>query len=280
VAIAGARPFLQFRVDRVMAAAELGSAEGRARAADAALSAVAEHPDELVRDQYVMQIADRCRLEAALVRDRLEKARRSPPKPSGERPGARRGTARESEGEARRMDDGDPGPIPPDDEGPGQPRPERPRDPSTRPGLEALRLAVHRPEEVADRLEGVLFEDPVQRAAFEVLSEAESLHEAIEESPGDVADLLRRLAVEEPVTDEDTIGDPFDAVVYQLVRVATHHAMGELQVATRASGTGLAEATAEVAQVRHWLDELDDPDASRAASDRLVAWLVVRGSAE
>jgi len=136
---------------------------------------------------------------------------------------------------------------------------------------------VHRPEEVADRLEGVLFEDPVQRAAFEVLSEAESLHEAIEESPGDVADLLRRLAVEEPVTDEDTIGDPFDAVVYQLVRVATHHAMGELQVATRASGTGLAEATAEVAQVRHWLDELDDPDASRAASDRLVAWLVVRG---
>ena len=280
VAIAGARPFLQFRVDRVMAAAELGSAEGRARAADAALSAVAEHPDELVRDQYVMQIADRCRLEAALVRDRLEKARRSPPKPSGERPGARRGTARESEGEARRMDDGDPGPIPPDDEGSGQPRPERPRDPSTRPGLEALRLAVHRPEEVADRLEGVLFEDPVQRAAFEVLSEAESLHEAIEESPGDVADLLRRLAVEEPVTDEDTIGDPFDAVVYQLVRVATHHAMGELQVATRASGTGLAEATAEVAQVRHWLDELDDPDASRAASDRLVAWLVVRGSAE
>jgi hypothetical protein len=56
--------------------------------------------------------------------------------------------------------------------------------------------------------------------------------------------------------------------------------MGELQVATRASGTGLVEATAEVAQVRHWLDELDDPDASRAASDRLVAWLVVRGSAE
>ena len=32
--------------------------EGRARAAEAALEVVAEHPDELVRDQYVMELAD------------------------------------------------------------------------------------------------------------------------------------------------------------------------------------------------------------------------------
>ena len=75
-AVAEARPFLQFRVDRVFATADLSSVEGRARAADAALAAVAEHPDDLVRDQYVMQVADRCRLEPDRVRERLEEARR------------------------------------------------------------------------------------------------------------------------------------------------------------------------------------------------------------
>ena len=60
-AIEEARPFLQFRVDRMLGAGDLTTAEGRARAADAALTAVAEHPDDLVRDQYVMQLADRCR---------------------------------------------------------------------------------------------------------------------------------------------------------------------------------------------------------------------------
>jgi len=226
--------------------------------------AVAEHPDELVRDQYVMQIADRCRLEAALVRDRLEKARRSPPKPSGERPAHAGAPPASPRGRPVAWTTATPDRSHPTTKGRAS------RDPSAHATLDeaGARGAPARrapAEEVADRLEGVLFEDPVQRAAFEVLSEAESLHEAIEESPGDVADLLRRLAVEEPVTDEDTIGDPFDAVVYQLVRVATHHAMASCRW-RRARRDRLAEATAEVAQVRHWLDELDDPDASRAAS--------------
>ncbi len=51
-AVKEARPFLQFRVDRVWENADLTTAEGRAHAADAALRAVAEHPDDLVRDQY------------------------------------------------------------------------------------------------------------------------------------------------------------------------------------------------------------------------------------
>ena len=67
----GRRPFLQFRVDRMLGAGDLTTAEGRARAAESALVAVAEHPDDLVRDQYVMQLADRCRLDAARLRERL-----------------------------------------------------------------------------------------------------------------------------------------------------------------------------------------------------------------
>ena len=34
------------------------------------------------------------------------------------------------------------------------------------PGLEALKLAVHRPDDVADRVHAALFGDPLQRQAF------------------------------------------------------------------------------------------------------------------
>ena len=64
-AVEGAKPFLHFRVERILDAADLSTPEGRAKAADTALAAVAEHPDNLVRDQYLMQVAERCRLEPA-----------------------------------------------------------------------------------------------------------------------------------------------------------------------------------------------------------------------
>ncbi|HML01506.1 MAG TPA: DNA primase, partial [Acidimicrobiales bacterium] len=67
-AVAAAQPFLRFRVERVLASADLGGAEGRARAAEEALAAVVEHPNELVRDQYLMLVADRCRLDPAMLR--------------------------------------------------------------------------------------------------------------------------------------------------------------------------------------------------------------------
>ena len=71
-AISEARPYLEFRVDRVLAAADTDSLEGRARAATEAMGLVAEHPEELVRDQYVMRIADRCMVSADEVRRRAE----------------------------------------------------------------------------------------------------------------------------------------------------------------------------------------------------------------
>ena len=43
----------------LLAGADLRTAEGKARAAEAAMAVVREHPSDLVRDQYVMQVADR-----------------------------------------------------------------------------------------------------------------------------------------------------------------------------------------------------------------------------
>ena len=74
-AVENAKPFLQFRLTRILDGADLSTPEGRARAADNALGAVAEHPDNLVRDQYLMQVAERCRLEPLLLRERLEELR-------------------------------------------------------------------------------------------------------------------------------------------------------------------------------------------------------------
>jgi DNA primase len=182
-AVSEARPFLQFRVDRMLQSGDLSTPEGRARAADAALTAVAEHPDDLVRDQYVMQLSDRCRVDAARLRERLEHLRANPPVPNeGRRQRTRRGE------QTHLTDDGDPGYQGEPAEGGDWDAVPRQHQAVLRagPGLEALKLAVHRPEEVADRLHPVLFADGSEREAFVALLEHDDLHGAIEASSPDV----------------------------------------------------------------------------------------------
>jgi DNA primase len=262
-AVAEAQPFLAFRIDRVLAEADLRSPEGRAKAAEAAVVAVGEHPNELVRDQYLMSVADRCRLEPAAVRALAERVARSgaaspervgdrprpPDRSEGPRPGgdSRRPGARESSNGAGTL----------------------------RPGLEALRLAVHRPELVAERLEGILFPDELQRAAFEALAGADDLHDAVETAERHdprVAALLRRLAVEEPATDADD-------VVMTLVRNASRRALAVAEAQARMSPDSVGEIAPVIARVRRDLDELDEREGGIAAADRLLAWLVGRDDA-
>jgi DNA primase len=250
-AIASAVPFLQFRVDGVLAAHDLSTPESRAKAAEAALAVVAEHPDPLVRDQYIMKLADVTRLEPELLRTRAA----APP------PSTARG----------RSASGPPG-------SPSRPAPGvngRPtRGQVNRPGLEALRLAVHRPDLVAHRLEEVLFVDELQRRAFVTLAGAESLRAAVDGADDDVADLLRRVSVEEPPAPDDPNADPADPVIAQLAREAAKRALAGRQAAARTGQVGLAEVAAETATVRRWIEELEDPVHGREATDRLVAWLI------
>lgn len=237
-AVSDAQPFLSFRLERVLKAADLRSAEGRARAAEAAMAVVAEHPNELVRDQYVMVVADRTRLEPHALRSLAERRAR------GAEPSAR--------GVSRR------------------PRPAG--GDTQRAGLEALRLAIHRPEQVAQRLEPVLFCDELQRSAFEVLLASQNLHEALElaEKRGDdVALLLRRVAVEEPTADPDD-------VVVQLVRFTTRRALAEIDAQARLSPDNFAELASLSSQIKRNVEELDDPALVNAAAERLLAWLVDR----
>src|SRR4029077_5198773 len=76
-AIANAVPLLGFRVARVLEAGRLTTPEGRTRAAAAALEGIREHPNELVRDQYVMQVAARCQQDPDRLRAVLARASRT-----------------------------------------------------------------------------------------------------------------------------------------------------------------------------------------------------------
>jgi DNA primase len=267
-AVKEARPFLQFRVDRMLSGGDLTTAEGRARAAETALMAVAEHPDDLVRDQYVMQLADRCRLDADRLRDHLTHLIAHPPAPNP----ARRRNWSEGRTQSSEPDGIETGSGPAMGGGAAQAA-LRPG-----PGIEALKLAVHRPEEVADRIHPVLFSDPLQRAAFVALLEHDNVHDAVEAALPEVAGVLRRVTVEEPLVGDPDLGDPVESVVVVLLREASRRALADVEARSRADGSDSWQSTAaETAQVRRWLDALRDP-GGRDATDRLVAWLSERES--
>ena len=220
-AIKGAKPFLTFRLDRLFLRSDLGTPGGRARAAEAAMEAIREHPSDLVRDQYVMVVAERTQIEPARLRMLLE----------GRRP--RQAATRQS-------------------------RPEGPE-------VEALRLAVHRPEEVAALLHEVLFVDPVVLAGYRALCASTTLAQAIDGAEPEAASLLQRLAVE----DADAAADD---VLARLAEEAAKRVIVRLEAEARRTGT----LTEEVGWLKLTIAELREPATAVDATGRLVRWIVDR----
>jgi hypothetical protein len=253
----------------MLKAGDLRTAEGRARAAEAALTAVAEHPDDLVRDQYVMRLSDLCQIDTAKLRERLEYLRAHPP---AEKP-ARRSRGSQDEPPPRDYPEDDGDFMAPDGGGSGS-RLTAALRPG--PGLEALKLAVHRPEDVVDRVHAVLFTDRLQQQAFVALLENDSVHEAVETASPEVASLLRRVIVEEPMAGDPELGDPVDSVVVVMLRDAAKRALGDVAIASRVTDESWQARAAETVQVQLWLDELGESGSGRDAADRLVAWLIQR----
>jgi len=159
-AIANAKPFLGFRVERSLDAGNYDTAEGRARTAEGALALVAEHPDPLVRDQYADVIARRCRLETALVRRILEQGAR--PVQQRQMPQVRRA----------------------------------PEDRQS-PELEALRLTIVKSDEMRALIVPDLFIDELYAATFNAMVSTPSLREAIDFGGPEVGELIQRLSVED-----------------------------------------------------------------------------------
>jgi hypothetical protein len=158
----------------VLGAADLATAEGRAAAANAAVAVVAEHPEDLVRDQYLMTVAERTRIDVERLREALVRVGRGGrPTPVVVAPAANSG--------ARAGAD----PV----------------------EVEALRAAVHFPALVADRLEPRLFADPSCVEVLDALLSTVTITEALDALSPEVRPLLQRIAVEEPHLDLETAPD-------------------------------------------------------------------------
>ncbi len=226
-ALTNARSFLDFRVQRALDAGDLRSPEGRAKTAEAALAMVAEHPNPLVREQYVGDIAARVDISAGQLNRSI--------------------TQRGQKVTVAAI---------------------TPRSPTRRvagPETEALKVAIHKPEEVAGKLHEVLFDDPAHHDAFLALATGAPLPDVIDAAPPDAADLLRRLAV------EDTEAEPGD-VLAGLVRIAADAAATRLNKAV-ANGADARELVPTIGWLKQTREQLQDDDLRSDATAALVAWL-------
>ncbi len=247
-AVENAVPFLRFRIDRVLSGSDLSTVEGRARAAEAAIEVIREHPSDGVRDQYLMEVAGRCRIEPDTLRSMLARPPAAPrERPTDGRRGATDAPASSVPLAASRLNEE--------------------RD---SPELEVLRHVVHAWEGVEP---WILYEDlfvgDLHARTFAALMAYPTVPEAIAAADPAVAELLTRLATEEVST------EPFDAVVRMLTETARSE-VRLLHARVAASPDDL-----ELLRAQHWLthtiDRLRDEHSSGEAAGQLVAWVGERG---
>jgi DNA primase len=264
-AVDEAIPFLSFRLERVLTAGDMSSVEGRARTAEAALDVITEHPDPLVRDAYLLEVSDRCRVDLSRLRELA-----SAPRPKvAERETVPPRRREESRSEAPRAV-------------PNQPDDHYADDPAMMPadvlieaesGVtaaedEALRLAIHRPEE-SGRLHPLLFGDPIRREAFVALSDG-GLLGAGDRAGERAASLLRRLAV-----------DPSDAeaddVLAGIARLAGRRTLDDLRRVQRAldsTDEQKIHAVSSIGPLKLLIERLDERDTREEAISQLLPWLI------
>jgi DNA primase len=235
-AVDDATPFLGFRVNRALTAGDLTSPEGRARTAEAALTVIAEHPSELVRDQYLMDVASRCQLDPDRLRAGLTAA------------------GRRAQGKVVAVDRRRAAPAPRES-----------------PEIEVLRLLLSRPDDMAPWsgwLHEVLFGDELSLAAFRAVDQAGSARGAIDVADPGAAELLQRVAV------EDTEAEPQEVVLH-LVQQAGRRALRNLDARSRREPDRL-DFLADSHWLGQRIDEMNDSHTGVEAGGQLLAWLVDR----
>jgi len=208
--IAQAKRLLQFRIESMIEQARssgsLDAAEGRVKLAEDAAKILARHPSPTVRSQYFAMVAEACALD-----DKATEALLGQMEAQARRPTAKATLQSSSAGG---------------------------------PGLEALRLAVHRPEEVVGVLREELFVNPVERAAFQALASANSLAEALENASPEASELLGRVSVEQ--TDSEA-----EDVLRLLVIQASEQRLREIQ-GLLSSGSLGSEHMRDLLNVELW----------------------------
>ena len=227
-----AKPHMQFRVDRVLIKGDFESKEGRAKAAIEAMKVVAQHPDELIRDQYIVQIADKCLIAADEIRRRASK----------ENPGTEKNAKNREVVEVARE--------------------------KLTTEYQALRMLIHRSEEVRDWLHPVLFSDPLAENIFIALTNSTDLHEANQSLGVEESDLIGRLSVQE-AEDDKPLG-----VFSRLLSLAAERKAVEFESLARQSGE-LSEYQEDISYLRRSVMELNEEGIHQIEEGmQLRSWLI------
>ena len=227
-----AKPHMQFRVDRVLKKGDFESKEGRAKAAIEAMKVVAQHPDELIRDQYIVQIADKCLIAADEIRRRASK----------ENPGTEKNAKNREVVEVARE--------------------------KLTTEYQALRMLIHRSEEVRDWLHPVLFSDPLAENIFIALTNSTDLHEANQSLGVEESDLIGRLSVQE-AEDDKPLG-----VFSRLLSLAAERKAVEFESLARQSGE-LSEYQEDISYLRRSVMELNEEGIHQIEEGmKLRSWLI------
>ena len=235
--VENAKPHMQFRVDRVLGKGDFESNEGRARAAIEAMKVVAQHPDELIRDQYIVQIADKCLIGADEIRRRASKENSKVEKGV---------TAREVV--SVKME-------------------------RLTTEYQALRMLIHKPDEVTDWLHPVLLSDPMAENVFVALTSSTDLHEANQSLGAEESDLIGRLSVQE-AEDDKPLG-----VFSRLLSLAAERKAVELESLARQSGE-LSEYQADISFLRRSVMELNEEGIHQIKDGmELRSWLIDKSEA-
>ena len=227
-----AKPHMQFRVDRVLKKGDFESKEGRAKVAIEAMKVVAQHPDELIRDQYIVQIADKCLIAADEIRRRASK----------ENPGTEKNAKNREVVEVAQE--------------------------KLTTEYQALRMLIHRSEEVRDWLHPVLFSDPLAENIFIALTNSTDLHEANQSLGVEESDLIGRLSVQE-AEDDKPLG-----VFSRLLSLAAERKAVEFESLARQSGE-LSEYQEDISCLRRSVMELNEEGIHQIEEGmQLRSWLI------
>ncbi len=248
--LAKAAPFVQFRLDRLLGAADLSTLEGRARAGEAAAAIIAEHPSDLVRDQYVMKVAGGLEIEADRVREAVSRMRA----PGALRHASAPGPARNDRGPSADASD-------------ANARRARASVRVDRREVDVLKWAIHEPELVADWLSASLFHDAVARAVFELLAGSDDFHDALASADGAARDLLERLAVEEPIAD----GEP-TTIRARLMGNTVEPAAQRVLAAMLRAGDARQTTVKVLLDALVHARELGDWEAVQGVAEQLLGW--------
>jgi DNA primase len=288
-AVKSARPFLAFRIERAIANGDLKTPEGRGRVFEHAVAMIAEHPSPFVREQYLREVADRCRISEAMMAQVLSDLA-DPRKSAALRAKATTSTsstqgAKKREGGTAERVVANEEPPPPDDPEMGavvkrpaklKPSGGRAGSPNTAASAATTRIGraeeqlltalIHHPESViAHCVEGI-FALPLHARACSLLLEVGDVTPAIDRSVDEpeLSHLLQRLAVEQAAPDGlDLVG--------LVVRGAVARAVNVLRRSPEHPQSGA------IPFLRAHEMQLTEPETRLAALDQLVPWFLTWG---